>query len=289
MNTDCKELLKFGFKAFERKECCQLFLSQTITIRVASITDDYWFRFLGRCKSIAISMSDLSRLPWGQVLFGKKGTVAIYPTQADAPLEMLNDNRNAREACLDLLPKDIQLTLPEMVVQMKKHEAVLLGLCKDFCQEIAFLSQKAEAMGEQLFRDSLLEQLPTAGRLDVKVESVVAFLRQAQTETLHLALGAKFKAEVDNIHNFLSMVVEGNGPKDIAGFTTPFLVQVVDLARLFYQKKVKNRPKCSTMFSHKVIVVTEVARHDMASFRDALVAEGGEFAPAPSLCLAHHP
>eukprot|EP00969_Alexandrium_andersonii_P019000 829952-Alexandrium_andersonii.AAC.1 len=75
-------------------------------------------------------------------------------------MQYLCDNANAREAFLDLYPKGLHLSFSEMICQVKKHEALLLGLCKDFAQEIAFLTQKAEQMAEHKFRADILEQMP---------------------------------------------------------------------------------------------------------------------------------
>lgn len=183
MNMDCKDLQKFGFKAFEQKECEQTFLTKQVCLKVNSIADDYWFRLLARAKSIAVSVGDLPRLPWEQVLFGSD-TIASLPSTTKVPFELLSDNKNAREACIDLLPKDMQLTFAEMETQLKKHESVLLSLCKDFSQEVAFLTQRAEEVAQGRFKADLMEQMPTTSEKVATVEGVLDYLRKARLGTL---------------------------------------------------------------------------------------------------------
>jgi hypothetical protein len=109
--------------------------------------------------------------------------------------------------------------------------------------------------------------------------TVLAYLRTAKTGSVFLCLGTKFKTEVDNIVSFLGMITEGQGPKDIANFTTPFLEKVVDLAANFYQLRVKNEDAQGTRLHTKVLLGGEAARHDLASFREALKAEGADIGP----------
>ena len=270
---------KFGFKAFEKKGCCQTFLGQTVALKVTNLADDYWFRLLARIKSIAVSNGVLPRLPWEQVIWGKDH-IADLPTATQVPLDLIAANNNAREACIDLFPRQLELALAEMITQLRKHEHVLLSLCNDFVQEIAFLTQRAESMMEQKFRADVLHQMHRAADQEVSVEKAVKYLRGAKLSGLYACMDSKFKVEVDNILSFLCMVNEGNGPKDISSFTSPFLEAVVEQAKNVYQVKVMNSSASSGhLFQHKVLVGSEAARHDLSCFREALQAEGGDIGP----------
>lgn len=256
---------KFGFKMFERKACRHTFLTTHIDVKVNNIADDYWYRLLARMKSIAISKNELPRLPWEQVLFGNR-PIGNLPTATKVQLELLTDNKNAREACIDLMPKDLQLTIAEMQTQLKKHEPVLLNLCKDFCQEISYLMHHVEPMAEERFKSEMMRQLPKPDD-EVSIDAVLTYLRNAKLNTLFMCLGARFKAEVDNILTFLNMVHEGSGPKDITSFSTPFLLQVVDVSKNFYRVVVKNGDlKGSSIFPNKTLVGSAAALHDLATF-----------------------
>lgn len=88
-------------------------------------------------------------------------------------------------------------------------------------------------------------------------------------------MDGKFKAEVDTLVTFLSMVNEDCGPKDVRSFSTPFLEEVVRISRNFYQLRVKNDDaKTTGVFANKVLMGADAAKSDMARFRDALQSEG---------------
>lgn len=85
MGAECKDLQKFGFKAFERKDCRQTFLTQVVELKVMSIADDYWFRLLARIKSIAVSVGALPSVAMGGRLVRGRGEARILACGHEAP------------------------------------------------------------------------------------------------------------------------------------------------------------------------------------------------------------
>ncbi|CAK0839486.1 unnamed protein product [Prorocentrum cordatum] len=275
MDAEMRDLAVFGFKTYQKKECNHEFLMERCKVTLASLRDDFWFRLIARVKSIAVNILELPRLPWEEVLWGGEGRIPGVPETVKVPMQVLKKNKNARGALISLMPRSVALTFAEMRDSVAKHKAECIRMCPDFVHEVSFAMQHAEAVGERIFSEGALGLMPSeqSPKDLAGLEGAIGQLRQDCKGRLCLALSKTFREEVTGAVDFLTMILDGEGPGDIAPMSSPLLSQVADRAKFFYA--VPAVQKGPSLFKKKDLVGRDACQQDWADFQK-LVADGGD-------------
>ena len=130
-----------------------------MTCEINSINDEWSWRLVGNAKTLAVSQNLLPRMPWELLCFAMDPLEGISVT-VKPPESLLQENRNARDACLALFDGSGRTpTFIEMKERVSPMQKDLRSTDRSFAQEISFLFTVAEGLVEQKVRDKILALL----------------------------------------------------------------------------------------------------------------------------------
>lgn len=138
--------------AFERKVCSLRFLGERMEISILSVNDEWGFRLAAKMHSLAISQSQVRRMPWEELIFDDKKLDGL-PETIMVPEEHLTAAKNVREACLNILKGYEWATFADMVKIVSAQSESLLELDRFWALELHFLKSHARALGEKKVKD----------------------------------------------------------------------------------------------------------------------------------------
>ena len=199
-------------KQIDKKVNKVQFLSSTVGCAISNLNDEWSWRLEARYKTIAISNSQVARLPWETLLWGD-GPIQGVPTTVIIPEALLYEIQNCREVAVKVLGNSWQ-SVATMKTIVAKHGDSWTKLAKSFWMEIAFLEECMDERLAEHLKTELMALIPDFGvKRDIN-KCVVACKKLSHGDAVQAA-GSVLGRELQGVVNLLQDCTEGHSPSAI--------------------------------------------------------------------------
>ena len=203
-----------GKAAFSSKATTVKFLGAAVKLQIFSINDEWAFRMASRMRTIAVSTTQVTRLPWEDTLFGENTKIAGTAETIDFKPEQLASVKNVRTAAIRMLVGTGANTFSEYrsILCTKESKAALRALDRFWDLESELLEHAALNLGISKLHAMVLDSIPKAVLTKELMDNILVSVCKLQDSALAITCGREPVDMLVTLHSMMSNFFQGRGP-----------------------------------------------------------------------------